>query len=406
MGEIIKSKKIKYNYIEYDDTKIIEEQQIDVVKLVDGIEQSTFEIITRELSADEVEKYNSGNLKERSEEFDYQVEEMDKQEDFEKPIEEIKQEEKNVPPSTESYQEKFNNNVKENIPPKKKKKSSFKFIIIIAIIAIFTVSYTQYKSRENIVEDEREQFIKENYDNNFVPTIETSSNPIAHEGVYKLLKFPVDSYAIVCNDSCVYSVEGTESHSYQDNTSFKYLELSREDDIWDNDSTIILEGDLDIYKKKDIKVTSKDDRFTQGNYEVGKDIDPGAYLVVDDACSAQVDGNDDYYRGKYIIVDKNSGFVTLKGNEWFGLGQCQMLPIDKLVMPKDEKHTYFIGQVGTDIKPGLYRSFEEYGYFTSADLTIYSPDGSYDYSFSPYVYLKDGDYVIVDSGFLKPVWTI
>lgn len=76
MQEIIKSAKIKYSYIEYSNTKVVEEQQIDSVKLIDGLESYDFEIISRDLSHDEVKEYYLGNIKERTEEINYDIEKI------------------------------------------------------------------------------------------------------------------------------------------------------------------------------------------------------------------------------------------------------------------------------------------------------------------------------------------
>lgn len=422
LSEKIKSKKIKYIYIEYSDTQVVEEQQVDIVKVIDGLETSFFEIYSRELSTEEIKMYQDGNLKERIEEINNVLEEDNVESTFDELANCENDEyeknyfsntlENNVSNKTENsaYNLEKENKELNNFDTKKKykKRKFFRKInlltvaIIIIVVAIFNLNY---KNEKNNFREMKAEFNTDNYDESFLPNITVLGDPVGHSGEYILKNLKPDVYSIVCNSECKYDLN---EDGLVDTHKFKYIELDDDENFW-KDSVVNLSGDIDIYKRKDVIVAPNDDRYSQGEYKVGEDIPVGEYVVVDDFCTVSAPEIEDevFHSRKYIDITENMDTITLAPASLNGgLTECQMIPLEKAVIPKTRSNIYTIGKVGTDLKPGYYKTVAKYEHSDPANVTIYSVDGNIRHERSKYIKLNEGEFIDTSYGFIKPVFSI
>lgn len=127
--------------------------------------------------------------------------------------------------------------------------------------------------------------------------------------------------------------------------------------------------------KHEEPMTEQGQSIQAGEYEVGKDIPPGEYLVISSGMTYVEARNDEQEGVDHIIFNDNllndaNTYVTLESGEYFQFEPGKMYAVDEDTTNKPDDGYYEDGmyKVGTDIPPGEYEvdlaedSFLDMGY--------------------------------------------
>ena len=203
--------------------------------------------------------------------------------------------------------------------------------------------------------------------------------------------------------------------------------ISEYDEREDQDSENFGE-DIDFAENNDIELSTSSGKdlsgfnlYKSGNFEVGKDVPAGKYLVFSDDpygygdfcfgvysqsdCSEESELSFEWYQGNAYVILNEGTFIHFSHSNMYKVDEDDILLKD---LP-DVNKCGGMYEVGKDIEPGNYKlekTNDQYSmtYSVYSSIDTCSPEKTeehYSESDSPEVSLSDGEYLLVKFG--KPV---